>query len=433
MQNAPGASVHLLDEVAPLREVLVWGEPGVEALLGQLLPKARSLFFSSYETIEARAEFRRMQAMIEQEGIKVIRAKDAAAHFLNGKSAQNFPQSLRELEGRLQQRADEYYETYKQVKTRDFASEGIRQSIEDIYLEVKSDIRRILAEDVETYGEDATIRLNHRLSLSQPLPLANIFYGRDQSQALADKIVMTKLKWRIRRPEVDVFQQSLTALGYNALTRVEEGTLEGGDVCILGDTCYIGVGARTTFTAVEDLCRKVGPLLDQHGIQIVAVVNKRHVDEAALFGAPTDEHMHIMHLDMFWIPLSRKLVLAYGAEVDQREVIRVTSNHGQIATEELGPFRQFLFNKGIEMLEVSEQEQQNFATNLLNLGNGTVIVALSKNERVLLELESRGFRVLSAELNKLVGGAGAIHCLTAPVKRGEGDLAPIPLPESGRG
>lgn len=418
MQTAPGGRVHLLDEVAPLKEVLVWGEPGVEALLGQLLPKARSLFVSYYEVTEARAEFRNMQAMIEREGIKVIRARDAAAKYLNGAHADDFPQSARELEQLLLLRADEYYETYKQAKSKDLANEGIQQTVDEIYLKVKQDIRKLLAEDVEVYGEDAAIRLNHRLSLSQPLPLSNIFYGRDQSQALGNKIMMTKLKWGIRQPEVAIFKETLAALGYTDLADVEKGTLEGGDVCILDDTCYIGVGARTTMAAVKDVVRKVGPLLEKNGIQIVAVVNKRHVEEAAVYGAPTDEHMHIMHLDMFWIPLRNDLVMGYGAELDQREVIRVTSNSGQIVTEELGTFRQFIINKGIEILEVSEEEQQNFATNLLNLGNNSLIVALSKNERILKELEQRGFRVMSAELNKLVSGAGAIHCLTAPVNRG---------------
>jgi arginine deiminase len=420
MQTAPGARVHILDEVAPLKEVLVWGEPGVEALLGQLLPRSRSLFFSYYEVTEARAEFRRMQAQIETEGVKVIRAKDAAAQSLNGRNQPNFPESIRDLERLLLQHADEYYETFRQAKARDFAQEGIPHSIDTIYLQVKEDVRRILAEDVEMYGEDAAIRLNHRLSLAQPLPLANIFYGRDQSQALADQLVLTRLKWHIRRPEVRVFKEALTALGYSDLTEVEKGTLEGGDVCILDDTCYIGVGARTTLDAVKSLSRKIGPALERSGIQIVAVVNKRHLEEAALYGAPTDEHMRIMHLDMFWIPLRLNLVMAYGVEVDQRQVVRITSNSGQIVTEELGSFRKYLAGKGIEILEVNEQEQHNFATNLLNLGNDTVILALSKNERIMAELERRGFRVMSAELNKLVNGAGAIHCLTAPLRRGYG-------------
>lgn len=419
MQIDQGGRVHLLSEVARLREVLVWGEPGVESLLAQLLPKARSLFVSYYEVIEARAEFRNMQAMIEKEGIKVVRVKDAAAQCLDGELSPNFPQSLRELESRLLQRADEYYETFKQAKDSELANAGIRRSIDDVYAEVKKDIRKILAEDVQRYGEDAAIRLNHRLSLSHPLPLANIFYGRDQSQALMDRILMTKLKWNIRQPEVGLFKETLTALGFTDLTDVEQGTLEGGDVYIFNDTCYIGVGARTTFAAVEDVCRKMGALLESRGIQIVAVVNKRHADEADIYDAPTDEHMHIMHLDMFWMPLSRNLAMAYNAEMEQREAIRVTFNGRRIVTEKLGSFKQLLSDQGIETLEISEQEQRNFATNLLNLGNGTVIVALSKNERAIRELESRGFRVVSAELNKLVGGAGAIHCLTAPIKRGE--------------
>ena len=91
---------------------------------------------------------------------------------------------------------------------------------------------------------------------------------------------------------------------------------------------------------------------------------------------------------------------------------------GKVIFEDLGSFKDFLVNKRIEIMQVTVQEQRNFATNLLNLGNDSVIVALSKNERVNNELRQRGFHVMSAELNKLVNGYGATHCLTAPIKRG---------------
>jgi N-dimethylarginine dimethylaminohydrolase len=129
--------------------------------------------------------------------------------------------------------------------------------------------------------------------------------------------------------------------------------------------------------------------------------------------------MHLMHLDMFWIPLATDLVLAYGHEISQRDIVRISHNSDMFITEELGSFREFHAAKGIEIIDVSKQEQENFATNLLNLGNKTVIVALSTNTRVIAELEKRGYRVLSAELNKLVNGYGATHCLTAPVRRGK--------------
>jgi len=408
----------IFDETHPLEEVLVWGEPGIEALLGQLLPRSRSLFFSYYEVLEARKEFRHLQALVEHEKIRFTRAKDALAKRLERTELANEPKSIRELETALLQRAGEYYETFRENKIKDFAHEGIHGNIDQVYKQIQKDIKQILLEDIQAYGETATIRLNHLLSLSHELPLANIFYGRDQSQALADKLVLSILKWNIRKPEVAIFKEALLELGYaDALIEIDRGTLEGGDIAVVGDTCYIGVGARTSFSAVKNLCRKIGPWLERHGIQIVAVVNQRHEEEAMLYGAPTDEHMHLMHLDMFWIPLAPNLVLAYGAEIDQRKVVRITHNSGMFITEDLGSFREFHANKGIGIIEVSKQEQENFATNLLNLGNKTVIVALSTNTRVIAELEKRGYRVLSAELNKLVNGYGATHCLTAPIRR----------------
>lgn len=408
----------IFDETHPLEEVLVWGEPGIETLLGQLLPKSKSLFFSYYDVQEARREFRHMRELIEGEGIRFTRAKDALARALANGDMPEAPGSLAELEKTLLARANEYYETHRAHKAEEFAREGVHGDIDIVYEQVREEIRQVLREDVRAYGEAGAIRLNHLLSLSHRLPLANIFYGRDQSQTLADRIVLSSLKWEIRQPEVEVFKRALHELGYaNGFVEIGQGVLEGGDVVVLGDTCYIGVGARTTLGAAEDLCLKLGAELERRGIQIAAVINKRHAGEAALFAAPTDEHMHLMHLDMFWIPLAPNLAMGYGGELDRREVLRLTDNRGRLVVEEMGGFREFLSAKGVEIMEVDGAEQQNFATNLLNLGNKTVIVALSANRRVIQELERRGFRVLSAELNKLVNGYGAIHCLTAPVRR----------------
>jgi arginine deiminase len=401
-----------------LEEVLVWGEPGIEALLGQLLPRSKSLFFSYYEVLEARKEFRHLQSLVENERITFTKARDALARRLKHKEVPNEPRSIKELETALLQRASEYYDGYRERKIEEFLTEGIHGDIDEVYRQIQMDMKQILAEDVQAYGETSAIRLNHLLSLSHALPLSNIFYGRDQSQVLGEKLVLSALKWDIRKPEVAIFKEALLELGYaDSLVEIERGTFEGGDMAVLGDTCYIGVGARTSFSSVKSLYRKVGTHLEGWGLQIAAIRNRKREREARLSSAPTDEHMHLMHLDMFWIPLARDLVLAYGQEIDQCEVVRVTSDAGKISTENLGSFRKFHAGKHIEIIEVTRQEQENFATNLLNLGNKTVIVALSTNTRVIQELEKRGYRVLSAELNKLIRGYGATHCLTAPVRR----------------
>ncbi|MBE0681748.1 MAG: hypothetical protein IH589_07510 [Anaerolineales bacterium] len=418
MRKKPEPQARVFSEIAPLQEVLVWGEPGIEALLGQLLPKTKSLFFSYYEVSKAREEFRGLQNLIEKEGVTVVRAKDAAARLLESHLFPSHPDSIKELRSRLMQRAAEYYEIYKLVKAEELVRAGIDLSFDQIYLQTKKDIDQILEEDIETLGETATIRINYVLSLAKELPLANIFYGRDQSQTLADKIILSELKWEIRKPEVGVYKEALIELGYrNSMVEIGSGTLEGGDMAILGETCYIGVGARTELNAVRELCEKLGKTLEENNVQLVAVVNQQHVEEAAHFEAPNEDHMSVMHLDMFWIPLRDNLVMANNEEMDRRTVLRLSRENGQVVTEDLGSFRSFLNSKDIEIMEVTQQEQRNFATNLLNLGNDTVIVALSKNERVNNELRQRGFRVMSAELNKLVNGYGATHCLTAPIKR----------------
>ena len=253
----------IFDETHPLEEVLVWGEPGIEALLGQLIPKSKSLFFSYYEVLEAREQFKHLQSLIESEGIKVVRAKDAVARVLANRVMDNAPSNRIELESLLLQKANELYETYRLQKMADLEKEGIPNDIDKIYKQIKIDIQQVLEEDIQTYGEKSAIQLNYLLSLSSHLPLANIFYGRDQTQTLADKILISSLRWDIRRPETAIFREALNELGFNvSLIPIEKGTIEGGDIAILGDTCYIGVGARTNYKAVKDVCRQLGPLLE---------------------------------------------------------------------------------------------------------------------------------------------------------------------------
>ncbi len=409
---------HLRNEIGPLKQLMLWGEPGCEALLGQLLPKTRSLFLSYYEVPEARQEFRRMQALIEARGVQVLRAKDAFISRLRGQDLPGLPASLKDLQRQLTSRADQYFEAYRQAKVSELMQDGAGALVEDIYYEVRNDIPRLLEEDADAYGEAAAIKLNHVLSLSRRLPISNIFYGRDQSAALADRIVLSSLHWDIRKPEVEIYRQALLEMGLgDVLIEIEQGTIEGGDIILYGDTCYVGVGARTTLSAVEDLCLQLGARLQERGIQLVAVVNERHVREALQMTAPTEEHMRVMHLDMFWIPLGPDLVMAYGPEVDARRVLGFSVKNGHVSVEPLGGFREFLLARGLHILEVTTQEQHDYATNLLNLGNKRVIVSLSKNERVIAELQERGYHVFQAELKKLVGGYGAIHCLTAPLRR----------------
>ncbi len=409
----------ILDETHPLEQVMVWGEPGVEALLGQLLPKHKSLFRNYYQVPAARQEFRHMQALMEGHGINVMRAKDAVVRLLAGRVFPSMPGRVRDLKTALQERAESYYRVYRKQKARELEYEQSPLGVEEFHAQVLQDLDAVLEEDIAAYGEQGAIRLNYLLSLYRAWPQANIFYGRDQTQVIADRVLLSSLKWEIRRPEVRIFEEALHELGLQAsIVPVSQGTLEGGDLAMFHGACWVGVGARTSLPAVLDVARRLGDVLAARNLELLAMVNAEHVDETNFYFSPTSEHMEIMHLDMFWIPLAPDLVMAYGGELDRREVIRVGVGKTLGTVERLGGARQVLAGRGVQVMEVSHAEQQNFATNLLNLGNGHLLAALSSNPRVNQELTRLGFELSFANLDRLVGGFGAVHCLTAPLRRG---------------
>lgn len=408
----------IFNEIDLLNEVLVWGEPGIETLLGQLLPKTRSLFHSYYDVLEARREFRHMQEMIQAAGVTVTRAKDAFVESTARRMYPSLPETLRDLRHALADRAEAFTRFYGANKTRELAAENAPITTEALHRQVLAEMDVILEEDIARYGVNAAIRLNSLLSLERPSPMSNIFYGRDQSQVVADRVVVSSLRWEIRRPEAKIYRQALSALGYEGrIVEISDGFLEGGDLVMFNGTCYVGVGARTTIAAVKDLYRKLAATFQREKIRLVAVINERHVEESNFFLSPVTEHQQLMHLDMFFIPLRRDLAMAYTSELDQRRVAQIVERNGRVVAEPLGDFRAHLAGEGVSVLEVDAAEQANFATNLLHLGGNRLLAALSRNPRVNAELEKRGFDVQFAEITRLVGGFGAVHCMTAPVRR----------------
>src|SRR5688572_2894669 len=130
--------LQIFDETQQLKEVLVWGEPGIETLLGQLIPKSKSLFFSHYEVLEARKEFRHMQALIESEGIKFTQAKEAFARSTKRKKSI----TIDDLENKLLQRADKYYKAYREIKIKEYQYDGINCDIREVYENIRKKIGR---------------------------------------------------------------------------------------------------------------------------------------------------------------------------------------------------------------------------------------------------------------------------------------------------
>lgn len=398
------AEVGVWSEIAPLRKLIIWGEPGCETALGQLLPQKESLFLQNFDVAVGRGEYIRMKQMLLDQGVDLVVVKDAYAKVTERQPFPSAPTSLQELERKMIERAIELYE---------------KHHIGDLE-KVIGWISGLLAADAESYGEDSAIKLNWILSLAGEKPMSNIFYARDQSNVIGDRIVMSKMRYPIRVPEVELYRQAYEQLGLGSLTfMTSQGTIEGGDTMIWGDTCYIGVAVRTSREAVEEIYRGIGKRLEKRGIKMAIVENPELVElNIGLGDKPTDDDMNSMHLDTFWTPLGSDTVLACMEEVSMRRIAFVSEKDGGVVFEEAENFADYMERRGFKVINVTRQEQHDYSTNLLHLGNGTVIVPLEKNERVISELRKIGLNVLTPDIKELVGGYGAVHCMTASLVRG---------------
>lgn len=81
-------------------------------------------------------------------------------------------------------------------------------------------------------------------------------------------------------------------------------------------------------------------------------------------------------------------------------------------------FREFLIERGIQLIEADDDEYDSLGTNLLALEPGKVIL-IDGCPKIKSELEAIGIEVMTYEGKELsFRGTGGPTCLTCPVDRG---------------
>ena len=194
-----------------------------------------------------------------------------------------------------------------------------------------------------------------------------------------------------RRREPDAAAVDLEAAGVPVMGRLEEpATGECGDIFWLDRrTLLVGIGYRTTATAVDQLAAILGS-----GVEIGSEV------EILLFDLP---HFHgageCLHLMSFVSPLAPDLVVAYLPMMPVRLV-------------------QLLEERGVSIVEVPDEEFHTMGPNVLALGP-RVALALQGNPETRRRMEAAGVEVHTYAGNEIsLKGDGGPTCLTKPLERG---------------
>ena len=185
-----------------------------------------------------------------------------------------------------------------------------------------------------------------------------------------------------RIPESAALEPALTRAGIRIVARLEApATADGGDMFWLDDrTLLVGRGYRTNDAGIAAIR---GALPDAE-VHVFDLPHQRGRGE-------------VLHLMSLLSPLADDLVVAYLPLLPVRLV-------------------ELLESRGIEIVEVPDDEVDTMGPNVLALGP-RVALALERNVETRRRLERAGVEVLTYEGAELSKGDGGPTCLTRPLVR----------------
>ncbi len=156
----------------------------------------------------------------------------------------------------------------------------------------------------------------------------------------------------------------------------EPAIFEGGDLIFIDqENVLIGFGDRTNLHALASL-RSIESSFNVHSIQL-----------------PKD----FLHLDVVLNIISPNTALAYTPA---------------LSADSLSLLEEF----GLQIIEISSDEQETMATNVLAIGNGKIIAA-SCNKKTNNKMKKEGFEIIETEMSEILKGGGGPRCMTLPVFR----------------
>jgi N-dimethylarginine dimethylaminohydrolase len=225
----------------------------------------------------------------------------------------------------------------------------------------------------------------HLLPRDETTMLDSIFV-RDASIVCERGLILCRMG-KSQRVEEPAALERAAATGHMPMTicgRIEPpGRLEGGDVIWLdGQTMVVGRGYRTNADGIRQLRGILGSRVE------VVEVPLPH----------WQGQQDVMHLMSLISPIDHGMAVVYS------RLLPV-------------PFREWLLERGIHLVEVPDEEFESMGTNVLALAPRRCLM-LAGNRRTRAALERAGADVVEYEGTEIsVKGAGGPTCLTRPLER----------------
>jgi arginine deiminase len=388
------------------------GAPGTEAAVALALNPKKSLFEvespNSCSIIAARQDHERMQGKFREHDIAVF--------------------DMRKVIGEEMAKRNRVYKTRNQLlaelnhRTQVFHDQSGYGDVARIAQETEA----LLDRDIEQMGLEPALAINAALNncidingkarrvSKKSLPMGNFMFWRDTNHTTGDQLRTHRMRFSIRRQEVDLAQLGFKALGLAytpVLEKGQRGTIEGGDVLpmeINGQLfALIGQAERTSKAGVDAWFRSHKKLWELTGEGIIPAVVE----------GPKKDTQKEMHLDTYSQQFSRGGIV-YCGEVAQNRTIRILVEHGdeieRIDPEQYRHWIERMFTQGYNM---SKAEQENYAPNVIVDGGHTVYITRDGTDNVTDFISNNVAETVLLRMNNLTQCYGGAHCATSEIRR----------------
>lgn len=406
--------------------------PNVEAFVGTLDPEP-NLFFDTFSVPAAQEEHDRMVETLRGEGVDVhYLYDDLAGGTLDGLLDEFVDIETGDLAGwRRGGVADAIYEDLLDLPPRKQMQAVLSRATLVRHPPVDGQM-----EPSEEGNGNRGLGVERRDSMSILMrePLTNIYFQRDQQMVTDQGVVLSRMRYNTRRPEVDLARRAWEEIGAAPLDPVPDGEyLEGGEFLPAGDFALIGADSpdgqllRTSYAAVQAVLQADAVGYDEVGV-VRAPKKKADTFADELDG---EADMDIMHLDTWFnIPGEGIAVvneeLAASTEVD---VYRRRSDGYPEEPDRTEVFADYLDDKDYTTIDIPPHELPQ-AANFLTIDDRKVVPvylpgddgAYDPAENQTIEAMRReGVEVVpdgqGLDLSHLTNGYGGVHCMTTPLSR----------------
>jgi len=208
-------------------------------------------------------------------------------------------------------------------------------------------------------------------------------FTRDPFIVIGKKILLNYMKESIRQLEIDTIKEVLDKIDDSKKIYLNQDTIiEGGDVIIHNDVIFVGQKGNRT---------------DENGFKFIKGMFKNDYKIIPLSMINPSKYIPFVHLDCLFNPVSSDTAIIYKAGFDEESLNRIKE----------------VFSN---LIYVDSKEQDELATNVLSLGNRTVIVQ-KRHQKLIKSLKDYGFKIEVMDIYDTVKETGYNRCLTCPLER----------------